>query len=231
MIKLKLTIIYCICICQLLTSGCRDSATSNDSSHVYADYYIRYLAGSQQLKAEARFLEGADLQTAEPKILLGGLNFLGRSMDLQTERANQHKYTFTDTLYYPEELQFQYREEAVLQNQAFNMTPLAEFFIDGDFSKQNGLALVAEGSVLKGNERLILLFTDVENRLYSTTVEGPTSDIKHDIAPEALPSDLPEGPISLYLLKRMKKTMAQSRQTITASIEYYTDTLQVQFVP
>lgn len=207
--------------------ACGKNADPSDSAHLNADYYVRYLAASQQLKAEAQFTDGVEPQSIRSKRISGGVLFLGKPMEIQTLREQQYRYVYTDTTDFPSEVHFQYGKNNHLNREELAMTPLDYYKTKGPAEKAAGLTLVTRGNLLKGNESLVVLLADRRNRAASHTIQGPTPDSIHQIPPGVF-QDLESGPGSLYLVKRMKKTMEQAHQTITATLEYYTDTLRVE---
>lgn len=225
---MKRKLILLICLLELiLLPACREAPSAEASAHLYADYYVRYLAATRELRAEARFVEGPDPQTAAATTIDGSLLFLEEVMELEAADEKKPRYTWSGARTFPSELFFQYERANNRYRQEMTMHPLQHFTVQRPFRKQEGLLLTARGSLLKGNETLVLLLADMENRAFSYTIEGPAADSTHRIPPDAL-SGIPPGPAILYLVKRMKKTIEQPHQTVTATIEYYTDTLQIR---
>ena len=207
--------------------ACGKTADPSDSGHVNADYYVRYLAAGRQLKAEARFTDGVEPQSTRSKRIRGGVQFLGKPMEMQTLKEQQYRYIYTDTMDFPSEIYFQYGENADLSREELVMTPIDYYKAKGPAGKTTGLTLITRQNLLKGNASLVVLLADQRNRAASHTIRGPSLDSVYQIPPDVF-QDLETGPGSLYLVKRMKKTREQARQTITATLEYYTDTLGVE---
>lgn len=207
--------------------ACGENADQSDSVHLNANYYVRYLAATQQLKAEAQFTDGLEPQSARSKRISGGVRFQGNPMEMQTLKEQQYRYIYTDTMDFASEIYFQYGENADLNREELVMTPIDYYRTMGPAEKATGLTLVTRQHLLKGNESLVVLLADRRNRAASHTIQGPSPDSIHQIPPGVF-QDLESGPGSLYLVKRMKKTREQARQTITATLEYYTDTLRVE---
>jgi len=224
--KFKNILICLFCGAGIALLACNNAADQQEPLHVYADYYVRYLAATQQLKAEVQFTEGAELQNAQSKIIAEGVRFLDKEMDLQLLKKSQHRYSYTDTMSFSPSVYFQNGNDKSLHREELTMLPIELYSVRDNASKETGLTLITNDNLLKGNENLTILLSDEENRAASFTVHGPVSDTIHQIPPGAFQS-LRVGPGSLYLVKRMKKTRSGANQTITATFEYYTDTLAV----
>lgn len=209
--------------------ACRENSDQSDSVHFNADYYVRYLAANQELKAEAQFTDGVEPQSIRSKRIAGGVEFQGKPMKMQTLKEQRYRYIYTDTTVFPSEIYFQYSRNKDLAREELAMTPIDYYRTSGPAEKTAGLTLVTRQNLLKGNESLVVLLADRHNRAASYTIPGPTQDSIHQVPPDVF-QDLETGPGSLYLVKRMKKTIEQARQTITATVEYYTDTLRVQII-
>lgn len=216
------TLLLCISVL-----ACGKNADRSEPAHFNADYYVRYLAASQQLKAEAQFTDGVDPQSLRSKRIRGGVQFQGKPMEMQTIKEQQYRYVYTDTTDFPSELYFQHGADSDLSREQLTMTPIDYYRTVGPAEKAAGLTIVTRHHLLKGNESLVILLADRRNRAASHTIQGPTPDSIHQIPPGVF-QELESGPGSLYLVKRMKKTMEQAHQTITATLEYYTDTLGVE---
>ena len=211
----------------LLFSSCKDLSKQEVPLHLYTQYYIRYLAPQQQLKAEVSFMEGEAPPSAQPKTFLGGVSFMGNKMELQELQNDQQRYVHTSTIPYPELFNFQYQNNGDLQNNQLSMQPIRQFRVRKPFSKSQGLELVVQDDLLRGNESLVLLFADAQNQAFAHTIQGPGRDSVFSISADAL-TGLPTGPSTLYLVKRLERIQEQNRQSITTTIEYYTDTIRVE---
>lgn len=225
MMKFKYKLILSSCVCLFLLS-CNNSSNQEEPQHVYADYYVRYLAPIQELKAQAQYTEGDDPQNAPPKVIKGGVVFLGKKMEMQALKKRQKRYALIDTTAFPPEIFFQYNIGDEIRREELSMQAIPSYSIAGPAEKGKGLTLITNDHILKGNESIVVLLTDIQNKAVSYTIHGPTTEPAHQIPPEVFQS-LQPGPGSLYLVKRMKKTREQAIQTVTATFEYYTDTLSV----
>lgn len=227
MIELKFRLGIIPFLLLLSAAACRNDSVAEDTPHLYADYYVRYLAPTRQLKAEARFSESADLQAPATVAKPGALTFMGQRMQARTQNGGPLSYRWAGAQPFPDELIFQYQRNDNEYRQEMSLAPLGHFSVQAPVQASRGFTLAAGGSRLKGNETLVVLLADAQRKASSFSIAGPTTDTVHLIPPEAF-SDLKAGPATLYLVKRLKKTMTQADQTVTATIEYYTDTLGVK---
>jgi hypothetical protein len=225
MMKLKYILIFSFCIGIFLFS-CKNTSDQEAPQHIYADYYVRYLAPIQELKAEAQYKEGNEPQNTSSKLIKEGVIFLGKKMEMQSIKESRKRYTLTDTTAFPTEIFFQYKNGDEPRREELSMQPISSYTVAGPAEKEKGLTLITTDHLLKRNESMVVLLADLRNKAVSYTIHGPTTEPIHQIPPEIFQS-LQAGPGSLYLVKRMKKTRAQTFQTVTATLEYYTDTLSV----
>lgn len=221
------SILFFYCCVGFLFLACKNVPNQDAPVHLYTDYYVRFLASTQQLKAEAQFTEGIEPQTAQFKTIEGGVLFQEKKMEIQLLKKNLPRYIYTDTMTFPSEIYFQYGSDHNLHRENLSMHPIERYKIKGSANKESGLTLITNSNLLKGNESLVVLLADANNKAASFTINGPVSDTIHQIPQDPF-QGLQVGPGSLYLVKRMKKTMEQAHQTVTATLEYYTDTLRIQ---
>lgn len=145
--------------------------------------------------------------------------------------GGQIRFSRTDHIAYEEPLSFRFRmpDGRFLQYE-LKMTPVRDFFIKGEVSKSEGTTLVVNGGLMNEEEQLVLLFTDEQQKATAITIEGPTTDIELSIDPEQL-AGLTLGPGRLYLVKKQKKTESHPNLELTAALEYYTGSKEVEVKP
>jgi hypothetical protein len=109
------------------------------------------------------------------------------------------------------------------------MNPIGDFFVKDEISKSKGMTLIVNGGILQSNEQLVLLFSDYNNRATNITINGPTKDIEFELKPEQL-QELEVGSGQLYLVKKQYNEDQEERLSATASIEFYTRSIEIEIL-
>lgn len=214
-----------------LLSSCRNPAEESDTPHRIADYFVRYLAAEQQLKAYASFYEGDSLRAATPVRAAGEVTFQGLDMEKRELGEQGIRYTITRTSEYSQPFRFTHPDDSGRRTERiFEMAPLEDFSFDGDISLRQGATLLVKGAPLKNSESLVLLLTDPTDRAYSITLPGPNPENRFFISPEQL-SGIPAGFNQLYIVKKKSEARESPDLTLLIGIEYYSETKQVEILP
>jgi len=91
------------------------------------------------------------------------------------------------------------------------MAPIEQFFIKDQVSKSKGMTIAVNGGLLSSREKLVLLFSDRNNRAYSITIEGPTTGIEHFIP----------GKRSIFLqIEAANSTVAFAKNAFSGEIRF-----------
>jgi hypothetical protein len=223
-IRLLLFVLTVLIACQ--------TNSSDPQPRLFGEFYVRYLAPERLLRAEATFLKGDSIATAQPHAFEGGVAFQGSNMNARRLSDKLTRYQYEQLLAYPEKARFSFKPDPEKDpvNLNCSMSPLGNFSIPGGISRQSGFTLLAEGSRLTEDESLVLLFADPNNKASTIILKGPSKSDRHVFQGKQV-ADFAMGPHQLYLVK--KKVTARDEERITAQItmEYFSDVLEVEVQP
>jgi hypothetical protein len=215
--KIPVLLLLGMALLSCMMFSCNTEAGKDAPPHRYADLFIRYLDGENQLKATASFLEGDTLENATSYTPGQGIQFQGEAMQarplpggtrylLETRAPYASSYIFTAD-FMPE---FQISMPAI---DSFGLA-------GGQGSLSSGLQLYVDHPPGK-SESLVLFFSDANNQAYTLIVEGPVDGQVVKLSPSEL-KQLKPGTHELYLVKKKKVTEEKERFSVLANIEYYT---------
>lgn len=225
-------LISAFAIITVLCCSCDNSApeTASKTPTIYATLYVRYIQPDQQIKAEATFYEGDSLKTALPKAITGGTTFQNSGMGNRTLQDQVIRYGYENTIEYPAQFSFGFKDGAEQPyTHNYSMSPTGDFSIKEAISKTRGMTLILEGESLKKGERLVLLFSDAENKAYTVEMRGPTRSKEIPINAKQL-EKLPVGKGQLYLVKKKLESVKLEFLDINAAAEYYTHSIDIEVV-
>lgn len=216
----KLVLLGCTLLLASLCWQCQPE-TPEDTPILYADFFVRYLAADQELKAQAYFAETDSVQIRETLQFPGGLAFLGSGME-----ARPLRYTTTRTLDFVSPLRFSFRpeKEAEVIDLAIEFTPVTNFEIT-QASLADGIRLQLNAP-LAADELLVLFFTDSTQQARTIERLGP-SESRQIFVPAPAFVDYPAGPYQLYLVKHKEQTRTENGFRTHWVIEYYTEQQEV----
>lgn len=207
--------------------GCRNNEPAEPKPRLFGDFFVRFLAEGDGLKAQVSFYEGISLETAIPRTMPGGVIFQGSAMQPRDLQGQMIRYSISREAAYSEAFPFRFQAlDGKWKEYLLSMTPVQDFFVKGDISRSRGMTLIVNGGLLRDNEKLVLLFSDDQNRASSITLDGPTANIELFLPPEKL-QDLKAGPGQLYLVKKQSDLVERPEISLTSSIEYYTKTIAI----
>jgi len=210
-------------------SACRSESTGENDAHLFADFYVRYLESERELKAYASLMTGDSLGNAHPLEPVGSVRFEGSPMETRRLANRNVRYVYSERdVAYTTPFEFQYRSTSGKPiTQKVSLKPIRSFSVQRPVSLESGLALRTQGGSLTEEESLVLLFTQEDRSSKSITIAGPHPGDNYRLEGGQL-SELSPGPVELYLVKR-KVTVAEKRNgRITAEVEYYTRTEEIE---
>ncbi len=199
---------------------------------LFGEFYMRYLSSERNFKAEATFFRGDSLVDAKPLALPQGVSVQGHAMEARSLVNDITRYQYKGAMDYPAEARFAFRtgEETEPRQLAFAMAPLGRFSVPGGVSRQKGFTLQAEGSRLNPDESLVLLFADPNNKANTIILKGPTKSERHVFQGKQV-ADFSLGTHQLYLVKKKTTARAQDDLRAQATLEYFSDVLDVTVAP
>lgn len=214
----------------LLVQSCEQQESPINPPTVFEDYFIRYIAPDQAVKAQAIFAKGDSLKNARPLSFAGGVAFIGSGMSMRQINDNLIRYSVDRQIEYANEFRFSYKSEDGTVN-TFNtgMTPIEDFFLKSNLSKANGMDIVINGGLLTKDESLVFIFSDVNSVAASHTLTGPTKNIEFHLSPDQI-QKLSPGPGKLYLVKKTSKNETIENREIHVEIEYYTKDIEIEII-
>jgi hypothetical protein len=214
------------------TFACRNNEPEKEKSDIYGDFFVRYLAPEQELKAYASFSQGDSVQNSIPISMESGVTFQGSGMEARDLQGQQIRYIYqTQTNYTaPYTFKTQTPDGRALEH-TIAMKGIGKFSIqEGVISKSKGMTLVVEQGSLEKGESIVMLFTvPATGASYTVITTGPHPNGIHAIPPTTIPA-LPKGKVQLYLVKKQEAISDTSVANITASAEYYSDMIEVEVV-
>lgn len=216
----------------IITFSCRNNEPEKVKSDLHGDFFVRYLAPEQELKAYASFSQGDSVQISVPIEMAGGVTFQGSGMEARNLQGQQIRYVY--------ETQSDYTAPYTFKTQTPGGQPLehtiamkgiGKFSIkEGVISKSKGMTLVIEQGSLEKGESIVMLFTvPATGASYTVIAAGPHPNDIHEIPATTIPA-LPKGKVQLYLVKKQEVISDTPLANITASAEYYSDMIEVEVV-
>lgn len=212
-----------LCVC------CKNQThEANNSPTLFADFYVRYLHDEKLTKAEVSFREGESDSTAVSKDFDEVL-FFGRQMEARDwgpEKGILFSTEFTEN--YPGEYFFQFGDDnAEKRKFSLKMAPLTGYAFQGPVSKLSGANLTLEGELPGEGEKLILLFSNEENKTGAVEIPDIAGKKSFNIKPQALIS-LSSGKNLVYLVKKKLEFSTENGINASALIEYYSTSQTVE---
>lgn len=211
-------------------------ACSNDTSNStntdikqYADYYIRYLAGEKQLKAEAVFKKGTNPSKAivsqpEGSIFLNQQKLKGLFMSKSNIRF---QYEGTNQLGKDYVFRFVKDDNTKIDFDA-GLNAITNFSIKGAASKSKGITINWEGGPLSEREELVVLITDEKNKAATQTFKAsPNNSVS--LGADKL-TKLTTGKGFVYMVRKNFGEEKIQDLYIKSAAEYYTDKIDLDIV-
>lgn len=224
-----------LCLFAALTglqlAGCGEAPPPEAPNHLFAEFFVRYLQAEGQIKAHASFFEGDSIQSAVPKAFAGGVAFQGIGMNVRNLPGGTIRYTFEERGEYADTFLFRF-QDGLGQNReaALSMAPIDSFAVaGGQASRSTGMSLYASGGKLSPEERMVLFFSDADNKASTIMLSGPSAGDTYRI-PAAKVETLRPGGHTLYLVKKKKTAIKGDTLSRVADIEYYTNTIDIEVV-
>lgn len=225
---MKYTVVFYLMLLGALLFSCkREVASTNNTNSYLADLHVRYLEKEKNLKATASFFQQTDtvgqLLPWRPE---GSVLFQSSSMEEKNIQNGLYRYIAESSgLSFEPPFQFSFskgREKAVL-----TIKPIGALSSENPVSKQKGLRINVEGGQLLDRESMVFLFSDANNKAYSSTIEGPQQENSFWLSPEAI-KDWPTGEGQLYLVKKQYQIKTAGNWTYQTQIEYYSQTIELK---
>jgi len=220
---MKLTALTFIAGLLLVASSCTNDEANDKPAHRYADLFVRYLEGENQLKATAIFLEGDTLSTARSIRLEKGIQFQGEPMEARTLPGGTIRYIVEKRAPQSGTYYFSFAEKPSMEVPM----PVIDSFsvLGGQISRAEGLELYVE-PVLGASESMVLFISDAQNKATTITLEGPITSQPIQVPAKEF-QKLEPGPHELYIVKKREITQQGEQISTLANLEYYT--LPVEF--
>jgi len=214
------------------TFSCRNNEPEKIKSDLHGDFFVRYLAPEQELKAYASFSQGDSVQNSVPIEMAGGVTFQGSGMEARDLQGQQIRYTYQSQTNYAAPYTFKTQTPGGQPlEHSIAMKGIGKFSIkEGVISKSKGMTLVIEQGSLEKGESIVMLFTvPATGASYTVIAAGPHPNDIHAIPATTIPA-LPKGKVQLYLVKKQEVISDTPLANITASAEYYSDMIEVEVV-
>jgi hypothetical protein len=187
-----------------------------------ANFYLRYLADGQEIKAQATFLTidsaGQQQQTTMP----GGVSFQGSGMGQRDLGNGLIRYQYENVGQFPEDFRFGCRltPQDPWAEFSHSMIPIRRFKLDDSVQSGTGATLLLPDGPLTTEEQLVLIFNNSENQATSIEIKGPSEGNAIRLSPGQL-STLQPGLYQYYLVKKGLNTQTVDGITARLETEYY----------
>lgn len=208
----------------LAVSGCQsETAPKEITSITYANLFIRYIAPQAQLKATVAFREGDSLSTAQPVEIPGGVKYQGQQLEKRRLPGQQVRYRTDIRTAFSNPHRFQFKgADGQAHEITLELNPVDSFsVIGGSASLSEGMQLYIKNEQIETGERIVLLFSDANNKATTITLTNPTVRDTFPISGIRL-RKLEPGPYNLYLVKKQHHELDLDGVKATADTEYYT---------
>ena len=213
----------------LLNSCSSESQATTDKTFAY--FNLRYLQPDNEVKAEAHFSKGLELDAAVPIKLEQDIIFQGEKMKGKEVSKGGTRYNIAQKENFQNEYTFEFSPLGAKRiEQKLTMNSLEELTIQGGFSKSKGVQISWKGKPLSKNEKLVFLFNNEKNNFASAEIDGPTNTSTINIAPEKL-KKLPDGSGEIYLVRKESNTIEHPNVTILSETEFYSPVISVTILP
>ena len=223
-----LNFIYIITTLLLFHSCTSEHQTAEKT---FAHFNLRYLQPEQQVKAEAHFSKGIELEKAVPTKMKNEVFFQGDKMVGKEIQKGGTKYNFAKKENFSTAYKFEFSPTGNKKlSHTLKMNSLDELAIQGDFIKSKDLQFLWKGNPLLQNESLVFLFNNEKNNFISFEINGPTTTSSINIPSEKL-NKLPEGKGEIYLVRKQSNITDQSDVTIMSETEFYSRVISVTILP
>jgi len=217
-----------------LLSACQDAPAPEDKEPaelLFADLYVRYIAPQQQYTASAAFRQGDSLKTARSIPLPQPVQFESEEMSARTLPQGVTRYRLDRKSPYRNGNTFAFTPPGRQPRTYQLRLPAVDSFeiIGGSASLSDGMELYLHGQPLKDGERLVLLFSDAQNKAESITLPGPQFEDTIKLHPLRL-RKLSPGPHTLYLVRKVSRDTQLSDLRLRTAAEYYSDSQPFEVV-
>jgi hypothetical protein len=208
-----------------LLVGCQTTPSAS-GPRLFAELYVRYLEDGQQIKAEASFLEGDSLSTAQSVDLPKGVSFLGSGMGERKLQGNFTRYQYENFGEYPSTMRFRARRsETEFTDFEASLSAIQSIdFPDTLFlGRAHAFSIAPDG--LKEDQSLVLLLTDSTGKSIPVELSGPVKKGGLQLSPTQIEGMAP-GKGSLYIVKKQTERKETRQSTSVFTIEYYSKSVE-----
>lgn len=194
------------------------------------DLYVRYLADTRELIAQATFKEGDTLETAQPKAIQGGVAFQNSGMEQRTVQGQFIRYEIKRRGPFNPPFTFSYQNvQGQKESTNVNVTAIDSFYVKGQAVKTRGLTLGIRTTGFAAGETLVVLFSDKLGQSASLNFEGPF-DTQELFIPGSILAALQPGALQVYLVRKSALLKDSPQSSIVAAGEYYTPAIETTLV-
>lgn len=214
-----------------ILSNCKSDKNTEETPHLFADYYVRYLETERQIKAHAAFYEGDPIPTARPIQFNSTVYFQGEPMNARRLPPNTIRYIYNGVgEYLPSGFTFQYQDpNNKTRKEVLKMSSIEDFSIRNEASISKGLTLDLQSTPFQENESLVLFFTNLgNNQAYSLEYKG-LIDNPLFVEPTEL-EKLTPGKYILYLVKKQETILQKENTDVSTTVEFYSKTIEIQIL-
>lgn len=195
---------------------------------ITANFYLRYLADGQDIKAQATFLDRDSSGQQQQIEMPGGVSFQGSGMGKREVGNALIRYQYENVGTFPEDFLFACRRSAQDPWTEFShsMIPIRRFNLDDTIQIKDGATMVLPDGPLTEEEQLVLIFNDENNQATSIEIKGPMEGNALRLSAGQL-TRLQPGSYQYYLVKKGLTTQTFDGITARIETEFYSEAAEL----
>ena len=224
---MKQNLLFFFCLLLLILGACQPTAVEEkNEAKLFAEFYLRVVQNEPLVKGEASFFEGDSLPTSRPRtfksVMLNNQLMAAKELKVKGTSYRGELNGSVDTVY-----TFSFiNGNDEQQSHQIGVHKIKSFLIREGWKKSTGMTLVWKGSPLSSEEKLILLFTDLENKSSFIELAGPTPQPEIVVTADQLESIF-TGKGNLRLVRKTKTVFKDDKHHFINSVEFFTTPIAI----
>lgn len=211
----------------LILGACQPtSVEEKDKAKLFAEFYLRVVQDEPLVKGEVSFSEGDSLPTARPRtfksVMLNNQLMAAKELKVKGTSYRGELNGLVDTVY-----TFSFvNGNDEQQSHQISVHKIRSFLIKDGWKKSTGMTLVWKGAPLSSEEKLILLFTDPNNKSTFIELDGPTARSEIIVTTDQVES-LFTGKGNLSLVRKSKTEFIDTKHHFVNTVEFFTSPIAI----
>lgn len=200
---------------------------ASKAKEYHAQFFIRYLADNQEIKAEATFKVGDSIKTAKPIGLKDPIYFNKNLMDERDLKKNGIRYKSVTKGAFPKTSNFNFNFELEPFSYEIAFSKIVSPALSADhFALSEENEITWNGDPLVKGESMVIVITDENDKTIFNTVSGPTDVSSVKLYRQQVGS-LQSGKGQLYLVKKQAVKKKVKSFNVVSIVEYYTNPIDI----